>query len=252
MSTSRPLIGVVADRRRIGHHEFHAVGEKYLHALVQCARVEPIILPTHAVSDSYASTMARLDGVFLTGSPSNVHPKHYQGLASAEGTLHDEGRDGAVFELLPTVLRQGMPLFCVCRGFQELNVALGGSLHQRVQEVAGYFDHRESPQDALELQYAKAHPVRLTPNGHLHQWLGKSVIEVNSLHSQGIDRLASRLQVEAVAPDGLIEAVWVQDHPSFALGVQWHPEWCATDNPDSRQIFQAFGESAHAYSQRKV
>lgn len=252
MSTSRPLIGVVADRRRIGHHEFHAVGEKYLHALVRCSAVDAIILPNLAVSDSHAGVLKHLDGLFLTGSPSNVKPERYQGAPSEAGTWHDEGRDAAVFELLPLVLAKGMPLFCVCRGFQELNVALGGTLHQKVQEQSGLFDHREDPNDPLEKQYAAAHPIALTPHGFLATLLNRSRIEVNSLHQQGIDRLADGLEIEARAPDGLIEAVWVKDHPSFALGVQWHPEWRATDNPESAKIFKAFGEAARAYSNRKA
>jgi putative glutamine amidotransferase len=241
MSSSRPLVGVVADRRRIGHHEFHAVGEKYLHALVRFSNVETIILPTREVSASYASVFAQLDGLFLTGSPSNVEPHHYRGTPSEPGTLHDSGRDSAVFDLLPKAIECGLPLLTVCRGFQELNVSMGGTLHQKVHEVDGYFDHRENPTDAVEDQYAPAHPVHVSPEGHLFGITGKALFEVNSLHSQGIDRLADGLSVEAVSPDGLIEAVWVKAHPSFALGVQWHPEWQAERNPESVCIFKAFG-----------
>jgi len=246
------LVGVVADRRRIGHHEFHAVGEKYLHALVQLAQVEVVILPTRAVSASYAIVLEHLDGLFLTGSPSNVQPHRYQGPQSESGTLHDDGRDEAVFDLLPIALQRGLPLLVVCRGFQELNVALGGSLHQKVQDVPGYFDHRENPSDPVEQQYAKAHPVHVAADGHLFQMLGKTRFEVNSLHSQGIDRLAAGLSVEATSPDGLIEAVWVKGHPTFALGVQWHPEWQAEKHSESVVIFNSFGAAVADHRQARL
>ncbi len=179
-----------------------------------------------------------------------MHPDRYQGPASAEGTLHDPVRDANTLPLLQAAIAREVPVFCICRGFQELNVALGGSLHQRVQELPGYLDHREPAVESVEEQYAPRHAVRVQPGGLLERiGLGEG-FAVNSLHSQGIDRLAEGLRAEAVAPDGLIEAVSVLDAPGFMLGVQWHPEWRPNENPVSRRLFEAFREACVAYAGR--
>jgi putative glutamine amidotransferase len=191
--------------------------------------------------------LAQLDGLMLTGSPSNVEPKHYSGNGSRPGTLHDPERDLTAFTLIPAAVKAGLPLLATCRGFQEMNVAFGGTLHQHVQEVPGKQDHREDKDKELDIQYAPRHEVRFTPGGLLQRLSGRSAALVNSLHSQGVDALAEPLAVEAVAPDGLIEAFVVRDAPGFTLGMQWHPEWKARENELSMTIFQAFGEAARRY-----
>ncbi len=247
MAFQRPLVGVICDRRKVGPHPFHMAGEKYLTAISQGAGCLPVAVPVLAEDFDVSEILARLDGLLLTGSPSNVEPKHYSGTSSRPGTLHDPERDQVAFSLIPAAVKAGLPIIATCRGFQEMNVAFGGTLHQHVQEVPGKQDHRENPQQDLDVQYAPRHEVRFTSGGLLERLSGRKSAMVNSLHSQGVDALADALRVEAVAPDGLVEAFVVRDAPGFTLGVQWHPEWKARENELSMAIFQAFGEAARRY-----
>jgi putative glutamine amidotransferase len=247
MHRSRPLIGVVSDRRQLGLHQFHIVGEKYLRAVAEIAGGYPVGLPSLGESFDVLEALERLDGLLLTGSPSNVEPRHYQGVASRPGTLHDPARDLAALSLIPAAIRAGLPLLGICRGFQEINVALGGSLHQAVHDLPGFAVHHENKEDPLDVQYGPSHPVQFVPGGLLAQLTGHSGATVNSVHSQGVDRLADGLTVEATAPDGLVEAFVVTDAPGFTLAVQWHPEWRAAEHQVSVGIFQAFGEACSRY-----
>jgi putative glutamine amidotransferase len=250
MST-RPLVGVVSDRRMQGEHPFHMVGEKYFRALIHGAGAYPVALPSMHDDVHASSVIEKLDGLFLPGSPSDVEPHRYQAEPADPNAWHDRHRDAAVFDLIPKVVEAGMPLFAVCRGLQEVNVAFGGTLHQKIREVAGLQDHREDPHALLDEQYAPAHPVVFTSGGLLHHITNRTTAEVNSLHRQGIERLADGLEVEAVAEDGLIEAFTVSGAPGFTLAVQWHPEWKAKENPLSMAIFGAFGDAMRAYQSRK-
>ena len=240
----RPVIGIPADRRIIGPHPFHAVGEKYIAAVVQAADCLPLLIPVLETPLDVTEILGRVDGIFFPGSPSNVEPAHYSGPASAPGTLHDPHRDATTLTLIPRAIQAGIPVFGVCRGFQEMNVALGGTLHQRVHEVAGFGDHREDKEQPLEEQYGPAHEVVLEPGSLLRTLAGRDRIEVNSLHWQGVDRLGPDLEIEARAPDGLVEAFRVKSAPSFALAVQWHPEWKVMTNPFSAALFAEFGRAA--------
>jgi putative glutamine amidotransferase len=228
----------------IGPHPFHAVGEKYIAAVVQAADCLPLLIPVLETPLDVTEILARVDGIFFTGSPSNVEPHRYAGVESAPGTLHDPHRDATTLSLIPRAVARGVPVFGVCRGFQEMNVAMGGTLHQRVQEIAGFDDHREDKEQPLDVQYGPAHDVVLEPGSLLRQLAGSDRIRVNSLHSQGIDRLGPDLRVEARAPDGLIEAFRVPSAPAFALAVQWHPEWQVMGNPFSKALFAEFGKAA--------
>lgn len=249
-----PLVGIPADVREIGIHPFHAAGEKYINAVAHGAGALPLLIPAFGAGRDLApldghidlaELIDRLDGLFLTGSPSNVEPHRYGGEASADGTVHDAQRDVTTLPLIEAALAAGLPILATCRGIQELNVALGGTLHQRIHEVPGLMNHREDKNLPREQQYAPAHKVRLAPGGIIAGLAGAEEIEVNSLHDQGIDRLADRLVAEATAPDGLVEAVRVRDS-AFALGVQWHPEWRVQDNPLSLALFRSFGDAARA------
>ncbi len=202
-----------------------------------------MVVPSLADSMDVDTVLDWVDGILLTGSPSNVEPQHYDGEASKPGTLHDPHRDALTLPLARRALETGVPLLAVCRGFQELNVVLGGTLHQNVAEVEGYHDHRENPDDPLDVQYGPSHPVTLVEGGLLNRALGESTMMVNSLHSQGVRKLAAGVSVEAIADDGLVEAYRVDDVPGFALAVQWHPEWKATENEFSMKIFKAFGDA---------
>ena len=252
MQGNRPLIGVISDRRMIGEHPFHMVGEKYLRGLVDGADGYPVGLPSLAEGFDVLDILDRLDGLFLTGSPSNVEPRHYLGDPSRPGTWHDPERDIAALALIPAAIRASMPLFAVCRGFQEVNVAFGGTLHQHVEEVPGYRDHRERKDQPLDVQYAPAHRVDFTEGGLLARITGQRSARINSLHSQGVARLGEELIVEAVAEDGLIEGFSVRHAPGFTLAVQWHPEWQVTGNPVSMSIFRAFGDACRAYRLREL
>jgi putative glutamine amidotransferase len=251
MRRGRPIIGVISDRRTLGLHPFQVQGEKYLTAIVAGAGGYPVGLPVLGpdFDDGFdlLEVLETLDGLLLTGSPSNVEPVRYQGSASRPGTLHDPERDHSAFELIPAVVREGIPLFAVCRGFQELNVAYGGTLHQEVHNVPGKLNHQEDKSAPVEAQYAPVHEVRFTPGGMLARITGRDAAMVNSVHSQGVDQLGAGLVVEGTAPDGLIEAVTVAGAPGFVLGVQWHPEWRVRESEVSMAIFRAFGDACRSY-----
>ncbi len=252
MST-KPIIGVPACRKQIDIHPFHVVGEKYLQAMIDGADALPLVIPVMAEHLDVDEVLGQVDGVFLTGSPSNVEPHHYGGEPSEPDTLHDPDRDAATLPLTKRVLKAGVPLLAVCRGFQEVVVALGGSLHQKVHDVPGYHTHKENPEDHIDVQYGPSHAVDLIEGGVLHKLAGDSRVIVNSLHSQGVARLPKGVTVEAIADDGLIEAFTVDDVPGFAMGVQWHPEWQVTQNNFSMAIFKAFGDACREYAgQRQV
>jgi putative glutamine amidotransferase len=229
------------------------VGEKYLKALTDGADALPLMIPALAEEIDDDELLDQVDGILLTGSPSNVEPHHYGGDPSAAGTMHDPHRDAATLPLARRVLDKGIPLLGVCRGFQELNVVLGGTLHEKVHEVPGYHTHKENPDDSLEQQYGASHSVNLVEGGLLRSLSSEGNVMVNSLHSQGVARIASGVTIEAIADDGLIEAFRVDDVPGFALAVQWHPEWQVTQNKFSMAIFKAFGDACRARaSQRQV
>jgi putative glutamine amidotransferase len=246
--SSAPLIGVSACARQGERHVFHSVATQYIDAVVSGAGGMPLIVPALGARTDFDALVARLDGLLLTGSPSNVEPHRYAGPASEPDTLHDPHRDATTLALIPHAIAAGVPLFAVCRGFQEMNVAFGGSLWQKLQEVPGMDDHREDKEQPLETQYGPAHEIELVPGGMLHAWAGRDRVVVNSLHSQGVQRLGDGLEVEARAPDGLVEAFRVRSARGFALAVQWHPEWQVMKNPFSRAIFAAFGDAARARS----
>jgi putative glutamine amidotransferase len=202
----------------------------------------PLLIPATDTPLEFASLLAAVDGLLFTGAPSNVAPFHY-GASLRPGTALDEARDATTLPLLRAAIGAGMPLLAICRGFQELNVALGGSLHQHVHEIPGRLDHREPRDAAPDVEYGPAHAIAITQGGLLARLSGLAEAMVNSLHHQGVDRLAPDLTIEARAPDGQIEAVSLPGAKAFLLGVQWHPEWAFAEYPLSRAIFAGFGAS---------
>lgn len=227
----------------IGPHPFHAVGEKYINAVRDGVGALPVLIPVLQDPLSLHEILETIDGVFLTGSPSNVSPTLYGGLGPRENVLQDPRRDATSIPLIRLAIDQGKPFFAVCRGFQEMNVAFGGSLHQHLEEVPGRFDHREDKSAPLDVQYAPAHDIELMEGGMLRRIAGSHSVRVNSLHGQGVDRLGDGLVVEAWASDGTIEAIRPIQATSFALGVQWHPEWKYWDDRFSTALLQAFGQA---------
>ena len=243
-TTALPLVLVPACNRTLGHHPFHIAGRKYTDA-VRLAGTLPLVVP-NASADEFDALLALADGVLLTGSPSNVHPQHFDEGVHDPSLPLDTERDTWTLPFIRSALAQGLPLLAICRGLQELNVALGGTLHQAVHEVAGCRDHRADDDAPLDVQYGPAHEVFVEPGGRLAALLPAPRFVVNSLHGQGIARLAARLRVEARAADGVVEACSVADAPGFALAVQWHPEWRAATNPESMALLRAFGDACRA------
>ncbi len=248
---NRPLIGVPGCEKEADGHTIYTVGRKYVLGIVEGAGGVPVMLPP--IGDSrngghfdIETIIARLDGLLVTGSLSNVEPHHYGGPASRPDTAHDPARDATTLPLIRAALDAGLPLLAICRGIQELNVALGGTLHQQVHELPAKQDHRMPESPDLDVRYGLQHHIRMTPGGRLASLAVRAGanpddVVVNSLHAQAIDRLADGLAVEAISDDGVVEAVWVKNAPAFALGVQWHPEYKVRENPFSAAIFEAFG-----------
>jgi putative glutamine amidotransferase len=226
-------------------------GEKYLKAITEAANAVPLIIPVLADDLAIDELVDQVDGVMLTGSPSDIEPHHYGSESVDPEALRDPHRDAMTLPIARHALQTGVPLFAICRGFQELNVVLGGTLHQKVREVPGYHNHKEDPQDPVEVQYGPAHPVVLSEGGMLARLAGTREVMVNSLHGQGIRKLAAGVTVEAVADDGLIEAFTVDDAEAFALAVQWHPEWKVVSNEFSSAIFRAFGDACRERAGRR-
>lgn len=210
------------------------------------------MLPAVGEAMDLEAMLAICDGILLTGSASNVHPSHYGQDVFDPALPQDAARDATTLPLIRAALRRGIPVIAVCRGFQEMNVALGGSLYQAVQDVDGKMDHRENPDLSLDEQYGPAHSIILESGGVLQRILnGASETWVNSLHGQGVDRLAGGIAIEARSDDGLVEAFSVPSAPGFTMAVQWHPEWRLLDNPDSMKIFGAFGDACRSYLENK-
>jgi putative glutamine amidotransferase len=239
----KPIIGVPADRRVLEPHPFHMAGEKYLKAVTEAANAVPLIIPVLADDLAIDELVDQVDGVLLTGSPSDLEPHHYGSDSDDPDAIRDPHRDALTLPIARHALDTGVPLLAICRGFQELNVVLGGTLHQKVHDVPGYHKHKEDPEDPLDVQYGPSHPVTLVAGGLLSQLAGAEEAMVNSLHGQGVKKLADGVTVEAVADDGLIEAFTVDSAAGFALAVQWHPEWQAAQNEFSSAIFRAFGDA---------
>ena len=251
--SSCALIGVSACSQHLpGQHPAFMVGEKYVRAIALGAGGIPVVIPALGSELPIPQLVEMLDGILLTGSPSNVEPHHYQG-APAEPGSEDPQRDATTLPLIRAAIDAGVPLLGICRGFQEMNVALGGTLHQKLHETGRYSEHREDRNLSLADQYTRGHPISLALGGVLARlWEGDGDPLVNSLHGQGVDQLAPVLFVEATAADGLVEAFSVPGAASFTLAVQWHPEWQwrpgsdAGDFPFYRAILKAFGEACLA------
>ncbi len=252
-----PLVGLPSDRKQIGHHPFQAVGEKYIRAVVDGAGCLPVLIPSLTPPLDPRALLESLDGLLLTGAYSNIEPHHYGDEPSYAGNLHDPARDATTLGIVPLAIQMRVPVLAICRGLQEVNVALGGSLHQKVHDIPGFDDHRENNEDPLGLQYAPSHPVDLAAGGLLARIAGAPQAMVNSLHGQGLKALGRDLVVEATAPDGLVEAVRLdlardEDPGPFLVAVQWHPEWRVTENPFYLGLFQAFAAACRERAEQRA
>mgnify|MGYP002035802059 CR=1 FL=1 len=245
----KPLVGVSASRNTEFVQPSHRCSEKYLQAAIDPAGCSPIVLPALADATLLETYAARIDGLMLTGGAANVEPHRYDGNPSVEGTKHDPHRDATTLPLIRTCIERGIPVLGICLGLQEMNVAMGGTLHQRIFDIEGKFDHRmRRDEESHNRRYRPAHDVAVVEGGMLHTIFGEDSVLVNSLHAQGIDCPGENVTVEAVAPDGIIEAISVNNAPGFVLGVQWHAEWPRPLLPHNTKIFEAFGRACRSYA----
>ncbi|MEL0587401.1 MAG: gamma-glutamyl-gamma-aminobutyrate hydrolase family protein [Candidatus Thiodiazotropha sp. (ex. Lucinoma kazani)] len=249
----KPIICITGDNKSNDDLPSCAVYRKYIEVVIEGARGIPWVLPPDkGILDDVEQVISKADGILLTGSLSNIEPHHYQGPDSVLGTLHDPERDALTLPLIEKAIEQKVPILGICRGFQELNVAMGGSLYQNVHELPEMLDHRDNHQFSEDIRYGPSHEIMIEPGGILEQAVGLEPQQVNSLHCQGINRLGDGLFVEARAPDGLIEAVSVNDIDGFAIAIQWHPEWEFQKNQFYLKLIQLFGEACHAHAMSRV
>ncbi|SNB70226.1 gamma-glutamyl-gamma-aminobutyrate hydrolase [Arboricoccus pini] len=252
----RPFVGITACLKpRDGGFFFHSVSRRYVDAVVSAVDAVPVLLPAIGDAQDIPSLLSRMDGLVLTGSPSNVDPAHYNGPAARPDNEADPARDATTLPLIRAAIQIGLPVLAICRGIQELNVALGGSLHQHVQELPGRFDHRSDKSKPIIERFLPCHAIRVRPDGVLAPILvpGEGgLMMVNSLHGQGLDRVAPSLVVEAEAEDGTIEAVSMPEAKGFVIGVQWHPEYAPEEDPHSKRLFKAFGDAVRAFANNRA
>lgn len=249
---SQPLVAVSADVCELYNYLWHAAPLQYLEAAVAGAGVFPLVVPSFGDRLDFDQLFWAVDGVIITGSGSNVHPSLYGGDGIDVNGPYDPARDSTTLPLIRRAIAEGLPLLAICRGIQEMNVALGGSLATEIQERPGALDHRAPPGDSRDEQFAIRQTLTVIPGGRLSSVLGAEKIKVNSVHRQAIERLGSQLEVEAVADDGTVEAVSVRNARGFAVGVQWHPEYWVRSDETSALIFRAFGDAVRAHSSARI
>jgi putative glutamine amidotransferase len=249
----RPAVGVIGNAHLLDKRfAVQLVGEKNLRAVAEVANALPLMFAGAPDLTDIGALLEVVDGVLLTGARANVHPARFRAEPHPAHEPYDEGRDALALALIEACIARGVPIFGLCRGFQEMNVAFGGSLHPEIRELPGRINHRMPRLETGEIHpdptvvFADRHDVNLVPDGAFARLLGRQTIRVNSLHGQGILEPGGRVVVEGVAEDGTIEAIRIAGAPAFALGVQWHAEYDPQRNPVNRSLFQAFGEALMA------
>ncbi len=248
----KPVIGIICDTAMNGPHLFHSAGDKYIRAVRECMDATPLLIPSLDDNPLDIDELTNVfDGFLITGGYSNVGREHYGEEPAPEGENQDPLRDKNTLPLLKALIDKGIPFFAICRGLQELNVTMGGTLYPRIHEIEGRDYHSTHDGDPVEVQYSAVHDVATVAGGQLAAITGETKFDVNSIHVQGIKDLAPGLTVEAVAGDNTVEAVSVTNAKSFALAVQWHPEWQAKDNPQSVKMFNAFKAAVLKFKQSK-
>lgn len=239
---SRPIVVIPCCTKNIDGLTFDAAGRKYSSAVADAADCQPLLMPLGKSMIDIEAVLDIADGILLPGSLSNVEPSHYGDEAPLDPATLDRDRDNLTLPLIRSAIARKLPLFAICRGFQEFNVAMGGTLHQAVHAVDGHHDHREPTDEDYDIKFGPRH--RVTLDGELKSWIGADGLSVNSLHWQGIKSLGPSLIAEAFAEDGLVEAIRAPGGNAFSLGVQWHPEWKPHNNPASLILFHRFGDAA--------
>ncbi len=249
---TRPVIGIIGNSQLLNdQYPAHAGGTMNSCAIAHVSECLPMIIPADPDLVSVSELLAICDGFLLTGGRPNVHPSEYGEVETPAHGDFDRCRDAITLPLIRACVERGQPILGVCRGFQEVNVAMGGSLFPEIRDLPGRDNHRMPPNGTLEEKFALRHVVTLTEGGPFHRLLGATEVMTNTLHGQGINRPGARVVIDGCAPDGTPEAIYIQDAPGFTMSVQWHPEWNADNDPVSRPLFRAFGEAARAWRQRR-
>ena len=241
----RPVVGILGNSYLINdEYPAHAAGRMVSQAVAEVAGAVPVIVPSDPALVPLDALLERFAGFVLPGGRANVHPEEYgERVTGAHGTF-DRCRDGLVLPLVRACVKRGQPILAICRGFQEMNVALGGTLHPEIRELPGRMNHRMPPDGTLDEKFELRHDVTFSAGGPFHRLLGTEVVRTNTLHGQGIVEPGRRIVIDGRADDGTPEAIYVDGAPGFALGVQWHPEYNAASDPVSRPLFEAFGAAA--------
>ncbi|GAB3773464.1 gamma-glutamyl-gamma-aminobutyrate hydrolase family protein [Ramlibacter monticola] len=246
-ATRRPVVGIVSCLKTpAGENPFYRVDCKYVDAVVDVAQCTPLVVPPIGARQDVDDVLSVIDGLLFTGSPSNIEPGRYGQVLSVDEHFDTE-RDATSLPLLAAAIERQVPFFGICRGMQELNVHCGGTLHQAIHDQPGFDDHRVRKEVSLDEQYGQRHRVNLVAGSRLQAiYGGRDAVEVNSLHGQGVSRVGRGLKVEALSPDGVVEALCVETSDTFQRAVQWHPEWRAGENPDYAVLFEVFGAACGA------
>ncbi len=249
---SRPVIGIISNSNVLGDdYPVHAGGTMNSRAISQVAGGMPLLIPSDPHFVNVEDLLEVFDGFLLTGGRPNVHPSEYDEPETEAHGAFDRCRDAITLPLVRACVARGQPLLGVCRGFQEVNVAMGGSLHPEIRDLPGRANHRMPPDGTIDEKFALRHPVRFSDGGPFAQLFGSREVMTNSLHGQGIKHPGARVVIDGTAPDGTPEAIYIKDAPGFSLSVQWHPEYNAANDPVSRALFQAFGAAARDWAAHK-
>ncbi|WP_068116522.1 gamma-glutamyl-gamma-aminobutyrate hydrolase family protein [Tropicimonas marinistellae] len=241
---ARPVVGIIGNHHLINdEYPTHAGGTMNSEAVAEVAHALPMVVPADPRYVSVADLMEVCDGFLFTGGRPNVHPEEYGEAATEAHGAFDRARDSVVLPLIRALVERGQPFLGVCRGFQEVNVAMGGSLYPEIRDLPGRMNHRMPPDGTLEEKFALRHKVSFTEGGPFHRLFGAREVMTNTLHGQGIKDPGKRVVIDGVAPDGTPEALYVDGAPGFTLSVQWHPEYRAARDPVSRPLFEAFGRA---------
>ena len=247
----RPVIGIIGNHYLIGdRYPVHSAGTMNSDAVSEVAGAMPLIIPSDPRYVSVSELLNICDGFLLTGGRPNVHPSEYGEEETLAHGAFDRNRDGVTLPLIRACVERGQPFLGICRGFQEVNVALGGTLYPEIRDLPGRMNHRMPPDGSLEEQFGLRHPVRFSEGGVFHRLMGATEVMTNTLHGQGIARPSPDIVIDGHAPDDTPEAIYVRDAPGYTLAVQWHPEWNAAADPVSRPLFNSFGQAAREWMLR--
>ena len=241
---TRPIVGIISNAHILDDsYPVQLAGTSNIEAVADVTNAMPVLFPALPAITDIDEICSRFDGILLTGARPNVHPSEYGEEATDAHGVFDLERDAVALPLIRACVEQGVPILGICRGFQEFNVAFGGSLYPEIRDLPGRMNHRMPPEGTIEEKFAMRHDVNLAPDGHFAKIFGSQTVETNSLHGQGIKKAGDRIIVEGYATDGTPEAIRVRDASNFAYAVQWHPEWNAQHDSVSKPLFQAFGQA---------